>query len=173
MLRRLTARGVHARELRSSPPLAIATRPVKVLSKELPDDGSAAPKKRAPGTKKDPRLRFCGDIIKELRQEMQAGSDGDETALEYHDGDLGAVRCLGLIDQYGVTYDGRFLPCCVWGGEGLTVGNVFETPLTELWTRPDVQQHREKLFHNGCSVGCFNHSLYEFTTSTGESFRVT
>ena len=94
-----------------------------------------------------------------------------ETALEYHDGDLGAVRCLGLIDQYGVTYDGRFLPCCVWGGEGLTVGNVFETPLTELWTRPDVQQHREKLFHNGCSVGCFNHSLYEFEQSTGQSFR--
>jgi MoaA/NifB/PqqE/SkfB family radical SAM enzyme/glycosyltransferase involved in cell wall biosynthesis len=94
-----------------------------------------------------------------------------ETALDYHADGLGAVRCLGLVDQYGVTYDGRFLPCCVWGGEGLTVGNVFETPLTELWTRPEVQRYREGLFHEGCTAGCFNHSLYEFEQSTGQSFR--
>jgi len=94
-----------------------------------------------------------------------------ETALDYHGEGLGPVRCLGLVDQYGVTFDGRFLPCCVWGGEGLEVGNVFETPLTELWTRPDVQRYRESLFHEGCSAGCFNHSLYEFEQSTGLSFR--
>jgi MoaA/NifB/PqqE/SkfB family radical SAM enzyme/glycosyltransferase involved in cell wall biosynthesis len=94
-----------------------------------------------------------------------------ETALDYHGQGLGAVRCLGLVDQFGVTYDGRFLPCCVWGGEGLAVGNVFETPLTELWTHPDVQRYREGLFHEGCTVGCFNHSLYELEQSTGQSFR--
>ena len=64
------------------------------------------------------------------------------------------------------------LPCCVWGGEGLSVGNVFETPLTELWESPEVQAAREGLYHQGCDAGCFNHSLYEFTRSTGESFLV-
>ena len=51
-----------------------------------------------------------------------------------------------------------------------SVGNVFETPLTELWTHPEVQRYREGLFHEGCSVGCFNHSLYELEQSTGRSF---
>ncbi len=94
--------------------------------------------------------------------------------LDYHAGALpsGAVRCLGLVDQYGVTFEGDLLPCCVWGGEGLKVGNVFETSLTELWHSPAVQAYRERLYTGGCSAGCFNHSLYEFSDSTGESFRV-
>jgi MoaA/NifB/PqqE/SkfB family radical SAM enzyme len=77
-----------------------------------------------------------------------------------------------LVDQYGVTYKGELLPCCVWGAEGLSAGNVFETPLSELWASPGVQKQREGLYKKGCTEGCFNHSLYEFTTSTGESFRV-
>lgn len=95
-----------------------------------------------------------------------------EEGLAYHAGRRGPVRCLGFLDQYGVTYDGRLLPCCVWGGEGLSVGNVFERPLRELWTSPEVQGFREQMFHAGCEVGCFNHSLYEFSTSTGLPFRV-
>lgn len=92
--------------------------------------------------------------------------------LRYHAGERGAVRCLGLVDQYGVTYTGDLLPCCVWGGDGLRVGNVFERPLTELWYAPEVQAHREKLYGAGCAAGCYNHSLYEFLVSTGESHRV-
>ncbi len=92
--------------------------------------------------------------------------------LSYHAGEKGPVRCLGLVDQYGVTYDGSLLPCCVWGGDGLKVGNVFDTPLSQLWSSPEVQQHREKLYGAGCSAGCYNHSLYEFSVSTGESHRV-
>ena len=95
-----------------------------------------------------------------------------DEGLEYHEGVRGSVRCLGLIDQYGVTYEGHFLPCCVWGEEGIRVGNVFDTPLSELWTHPDVQAARKQLFTHGCDVGCFNHSLYEFTNSTGLPFRV-
>lgn len=95
-----------------------------------------------------------------------------EEGLAYHAGRAGPVRCLGFVDQYGVTYDGRLLPCCVWGGEGLTVGNVFERPLSELWRSPEVQGFRERIFAEGCGVGCFNHSLYEFQTSTGLPFRV-
>ncbi len=92
--------------------------------------------------------------------------------LNYHAGEKGPVRCLGLVDQYGVTYDGSLLPCCVWGGDGLKVGNVFDTPLSQLWSSPEVQQHREKLYGEGCTAGCYNHSLYEFAVSTGESHRI-
>lgn len=95
-----------------------------------------------------------------------------EEALGYHEGASGPVRCLGLIDQYGVTYAGDLLPCCVWGGDGLKVGNVFERPLTDLWDSPAVQQHRERMYRDGCTAGCYNHSLYEFGISTGESHRV-
>jgi MoaA/NifB/PqqE/SkfB family radical SAM enzyme/glycosyltransferase involved in cell wall biosynthesis len=96
-----------------------------------------------------------------------------DEGLRYHAGEKTPVRCLGLIDQYGVTFEGALLPCCVWGGDGLAVGNVFETPLSTLWRSPEVQARRESLFAEGCSVGCFNHSLYEFTRSTGLGFRVT
>ena len=95
-----------------------------------------------------------------------------DAGLDYHDDKEGPVRCLGLIDQYGVTYSGDLLPCCVWGGEGLVVGNVFETPLSQLWTSDAVQAHRKKMYGDGCAVGCYNHSLYEFEVATGESFRV-
>ncbi|NOY25970.1 MAG: glycosyltransferase [Oligoflexia bacterium] len=95
-------------------------------------------------------------------------------SLAYHQGDLDGVplRCLGLVDQYGVTYDGDLLPCCVWGGDGLRVGNVFETPLRTLWWSEPVQAARKRLFNEGCTAGCFNHSLYEFTESTGLPSRV-
>ncbi len=96
----------------------------------------------------------------------------DVEALRYHEGQVGTVRCLGLVDQYGVTFRGELLPCCVWGGESLRVGNVFETPLSELWTSPEVQAHRERLYQHGCAEDCFNHSLYEFTRSTKEPFTV-
>jgi MoaA/NifB/PqqE/SkfB family radical SAM enzyme/glycosyltransferase involved in cell wall biosynthesis len=93
--------------------------------------------------------------------------------LRYHHGERVPMRCLGLIDQYGVTYEGDLLPCCVWGGEGLRLGNVFERPLRELWYTPEVQGFRERMFRDGCAAGCYNHSLYEFTASTGLSHRVT
>jgi MoaA/NifB/PqqE/SkfB family radical SAM enzyme len=93
-------------------------------------------------------------------------------ALGYHRGEAGPVRCLGFIDQYGVRFDGSLLPCCVWGGDGLVAGNVFETPLSELWSSAEVQGRREKMYSQGCSVGCYNHSLYEFGASTGLSHRV-
>jgi MoaA/NifB/PqqE/SkfB family radical SAM enzyme len=93
-------------------------------------------------------------------------------ALRYHAGERVPMRCLGLVDQFGVTYDGSLLPCCVWGGEGLKVGNVFQRPLTELWYAPEVQAHREGLYRDGCAAGCYNHSLYEFVASTGRTHRV-
>ncbi len=118
------------------------------------------------------RFREAVAFIAAREDEVAARRAYYEEGLRYHQGARSAVRCLGFIDQYGVTYDGRLLPCCVWGGEGLTVGNVFERPLSELWRSPEVQGFRERMFHEGCGVGCFNHSLYEFQTSTSLPFRV-
>ena len=124
-------------------------------------------------TKKD-RAAYTKAIahIAEHSQEVAARSHFYQVGLDYHQNGLKAVRCLGLVDQYGVTYKGELLPCCVWGADGLSAGNVFETPLSTLWNSTEVQKQREGLYHKGCTEGCFNHSLYEFTTSTGESFRV-
>lgn len=104
--------------------------------------------------------------------EVRARAAYYEDGLAYHAGQRGLVRCLGFVDQLGVTYDGRLLPCCVWGGERLTMGNVFERPLRELWWSAEVQGFRESMFKEGCAAGCFNHSLYEFSTSTGLPFRL-
>ena len=90
-----------------------------------------------------------------------------EAGLAYHQGEAGPVRCLGLVDQFGVKYTGEFLPCCVWDGSGLVLGNVNQTPLADLWRSEAVRQFREGMFHEGCTAGCFNHSLYEFEQSTG------
>lgn len=92
--------------------------------------------------------------------------------LDYHAGAAVPVRCLGLLDQYGVKYTGELLPCCVWGAEGIAVGNVFERPLRELWRSPAVEAARAKLLGEGCTAGCYNHSLYEFSQSTGLPFQV-
>jgi len=104
---------------------------------------------------------------------FQSGRAFYRDSLSYHGQEFsGLVRCLGFVDQYGVTYKGEFLPCCVWQGEGLVQGNVFEHSLKELWFSPQIQQYRQNLIEKGCAVGCFNHSLYEFTQSTGLSFQV-
>ena len=88
-------------------------------------------------------------------------------SLRYHQGlTIDNIRCLGFVEQYGVTYEGNFLPCCVWGGKGLVKGNVFETPLRELWVSDSIHLCRKDMVQQGCAVGCFNHSLYEYRQAT-------
>lgn len=103
---------------------------------------------------------------------FESKSDFYQDSLSYHSQDWSKlVRCLGFVDQYGITYKGEFLPCCVWSGSSsLAQGNVFEQSLKELWFGAKTQQYRQNLVEKGCSVGCFNHSLYEFQQSTGLSF---
>jgi len=93
-----------------------------------------------------------------------------ERGVDYHAGRLDRVRCLGLVDQYGINWRGDLQPCCVWGEPSLKVGNVFETPLDQLWTAPAVQAARERIAGEGCGVDCFNHSLFHFQRCTGEPF---
>ncbi len=96
------------------------------------------------------------------------------SALSYHNGDLESLslRCLGFVDQYGVKHDGSFLPCCVWGEDQLSAANLFEHSLEEVWTGHMLEQRRSDLLNKGCSVGCYNHSLYEFEESARLSFIV-
>ena len=96
------------------------------------------------------------------------------SALSYHNGELESLslRCLGFVDQYGVKHDGSFLPCCVWGAELLSAANLFEKSLEEVWTGHMLEQRRSDLLNKGCSVGCYNHSLYEFEESAKLSFIV-
>lgn len=90
--------------------------------------------------------------------------------LDYHAGARQPVRCLGMVDQYGVKYSGELLPCCVWGAEGVVMGDVFKDGLAALWRSPEVQAFRAKMLADGCAEGCYNHSLYEFSQSTGLPF---
>ena len=91
-------------------------------------------------------------------------------SLKYHANQrIDNIRCLGFVEQYGVTYEGDFLPCCVWTGTGLVKGNVFEERLKTLWHSESIHQCRKEMVDEGCSVGCFNHSLYEYRSATGMS----
>lgn len=120
----------------------------------------------------EPAWRAAVTTIAREERDVAARAHYYAESIAYHRGETGPVRCLGFIDQYGVRYDGAFLPCCVWGGDGLVAGNAFQVPLSTLWRSPEVQLRREHLFHAGCTVGCYNHSLYEFGVSTGLSHRV-
>ncbi len=86
-----------------------------------------------------------------------------EDSLRYHaQQSIENIRCLGFVEQYGITYKGEFLPCCVWNGKGLVKGNVFESSLKTLWHSEQIHQCRKEMVDSGCAVGCFNHSLYEY-----------
>ena len=95
-----------------------------------------------------------------------------EYGREYLEGRRDRVRCLGLVEQFGVDHRGRLVPCCVWGIEDMAVGSVLEQPLQELLTSLRAREVREQIFKEGCLDRCFNHSLYEFGQATGLSFLV-
>lgn len=92
--------------------------------------------------------------------------------LDYHAGWDKRVRCLGLIEQFGVNLQGDLVPCCVWDNTDLTVGSLKESSLPELFYGAEAQARRTQIFEQGCHNRCFNHSLYEFQLSTGLSFVV-
>ncbi len=95
-----------------------------------------------------------------------------EYGREYLEGRRDRVRCLGLVEQFGVDHRGRLVPCCVWGIEDMAVGSVLEHSLEELLTSPRAREVRQQIFERGCLDRCFNHSLYEFGQATGLPFLV-
>jgi MoaA/NifB/PqqE/SkfB family radical SAM enzyme/glycosyltransferase involved in cell wall biosynthesis len=124
-------------------------------------------------TPKD-RATWASAVAEIAQQDLSVAARAEYYGLatDYHAGGLGTVRCLGLVEQYGVTYQGDLIPCCVWGKPELVVGNVFEQPLSELWASNTACSVRTDLFRDGCAVGCYNHSLYEFELGTGMSFQL-
>lgn len=105
-------------------------------------------------------------------EEVRVRREYYQRAMAYHSADQLAVRCLGLVQKFGVDVNGNVLPCCVWGNQSLTVGNLFQTPLRELWNAHHTHALRRKIFEEGCKGLCYNHALYEFQEVTGLDFVV-
>ena len=115
--------------------------------------------------------RALADRLAGESEEFARRREYYETGLRYHaeGGDL-TVRCLGLSDQVGLGVDGRVLPCCVWSEDTLSLGNALQHGLKTLLTSERAATLRERLRAEGCRGLCFNHSLYEFSQTTGEPF---
>lgn len=104
--------------------------------------------------------------------EVAGRMDYYQYGIEYMEGRRDHVRCLGLIEQFGVNHEGQLVPCCVWDQKGLQVGSALEEPLDQLFYSQRAQDLREQVFGTGCLDQCFNHSLYEFQEATGLPFVV-
>ena len=48
----------------------------------------------------------------------------------------GAQFCFGLRDQIGVLADGTVVPCCLDHEGDIPLGNLFQTPLSEILASP-------------------------------------
>ena len=92
--------------------------------------------------------------------------------IEYMEGRRDHVRCLGLLEQFGVNHEGQLVPCCVWDQKGLQVGSALDEPLDQLFYSQRAQDMREQIFNEGCVDQCFNHSLYEFQQATDLPFAI-
>ncbi len=92
--------------------------------------------------------------------------------IEYMEGRRDHVRCLGLLEQFGVNHEGKLVPCCVWDQKNLQVGSALDEPLDQLFYSQRAQDMREEVFNTGCLDQCFNHSLYEFSQATSLPFVV-
>ena len=53
------------------------------------------------------------------------------------------VFCYGLADHFGILADGSVVPCCLDSEGTITLGNVHETPLSEILSSPRAVAIRE------------------------------
>lgn len=53
------------------------------------------------------------------------------------------VFCYGLSDHFGILADGSVVPCCLDSEGTITLGNVHETPLSEILSSPRAVAIRE------------------------------
>ena len=125
-------------------------------------------------TEGEARQTYLDAIEQIARTEPQVAERMDyyRYGIEYMEGRRDHVRCLGLIEQFGVNHEGQLVPCCVWDQKGLQVGSALERPLDELFYSQEAQDLREQIFSEGCVDQCFNHSLYEFQQATGMDFAI-
>lgn len=54
-----------------------------------------------------------------------------------------AVFCYGLSDHFGILSDGTVVPCCLDSDGVIALGNVFDTPLSDILASPRAQAIKE------------------------------
>lgn len=62
---------------------------------------------------------------------LEYGDRFDWPDIEAEEGSRG-VFCYGLRDHFGILSDGRVIPCCLDREGKITLGNVYEKPLSEI-----------------------------------------
>ena len=125
-------------------------------------------------TEGDARQTYLSAIerIAQTAPQVAARMDYYRYGIEYMEGRRDHVRCLGLLEQFGVNHEGQLVPCCVWDQKGLQVGSALDEPLDQLFYSERAQRLREQIFNEGCVDQCFNHSLYEFQQATKLPFNI-
>jgi MoaA/NifB/PqqE/SkfB family radical SAM enzyme len=116
--------------------------------------------------------RAAIEHVKRLDPRRRAHAAYYDYGLQYLEGRRDHVRCLGLVEQFGVDHTGRVVPCCVWGIEDMAVGTLPDQPLAEILASRRATAVRRAIVERGCLDRCFNHSLYEFEQATGLPFLV-
>ncbi|MBO5883102.1 MAG: SPASM domain-containing protein [Clostridia bacterium] len=53
------------------------------------------------------------------------------------------VFCYGLSDHFGILSDGSVVPCCLDSDGLLTLGNIFDTPLSEILSSEKAQKIKD------------------------------
>ena len=61
------------------------------------------------------------------------------------------VFCYGLGDHFGILCDGSVVPCCMDSDGVITLGNVFEQPLSEILSSPRARAITEGFAHRRAS----------------------
>ncbi len=64
------------------------------------------------------------------------------------------VFCYGLGDHFGVLCDGRVIPCCLDREGEITLGNIFDTPISEI-----LSSERAEAIRAGFAKRCASEEL--------------
>jgi len=56
-----------------------------------------------------------------------------------------AHSCYGLRDQIGILSDGTVVPCCLDADGAVSLGNIFERPLSEILSSERAQNLKRSL----------------------------
>ncbi len=73
---------------------------------------------------------------------LEYGDRFDWPDIEAEEGSAG-VFCYGLRDHFGILSDGRVIPCCLDREGEITLGNVYEKPLSEILMSERVKNIKE------------------------------
>ena len=124
---------------------------------------------------KESEKKIFLDFVNKLRSERKISEELYRYYIEglrYFSGRKMNVRCLGLVESFGVDVEGDILPCCVWDNKKyFTLGNAIKDDLETLWHSKEFYETRKRIFCHGCN-NCYNVCLSDFNKITGKSFCV-